>query len=500
MINKELYDILINQNKILEDNNKTLLGTIDKLTNTISSLENEISELKKMLKKDSLEKEKLASKLNGLSKIALPKKTEKVVSKESKTPAPTPKERGNNGAKRKVLDIEEVITDVYPNDDPSFEISQAKLITTQDVIRYEFTPAKLVKHIYRIHKYSQDGEIIEGKAPMTSLLNSSYSSSFIAYLIQQRYVYSMPVERIMRYLHEMNVDITKSCLHNLLKRAAEMLDRLNPVLKEAILESQYIHFDETYHQLLDKEASGGSRKAYFWVALAHDIKLINLFYEDGSRSSKVFKSYLPNTYRGAIQTDGYATYKIVEEIDYLNTIRLGCIQHCKRKFLEIENEQEAKQVIDFYNEFYQIRKIEPKEKWIILSKVVFEKLEKKLREVEKDIKTITNTKLRNAVSYCLNELGAIENIISSTEYDLDNNEIERPMRYISLSRKNSLFCGSNKGAERSALIYSLAISCRLNNVNTYDYFNDIIMLLAKMPPNTSNEKLREILPDKWAKI
>ncbi len=47
---------------------------------------------------------------------------------------------------------------------------------------------------------------------------------------------------------------------------------------------------------------------------------------------------------------------------------------------------------------------------------------------------------------------------------------ERLMRYISLSRRNSLFCGSHAGAERTALIYSLACSCRLQGINTFEYF------------------------------
>ena len=78
-----------------------------------------------------------------------------------------------------------------------------------------------------------------------------------------------------------------------------------------------------------------------------------------------------------------------------------------------------------------------------------------------------------------------------------DNLIERPMIYISTSRKNSMFAGSKKGAQRLALIYSLAISCRLNNVNTFDYFKYLIDALALMPPNIKPEKMRDLLPDKW---
>lgn len=82
-------------------------------------------------------------------------------------------------------------------------------------------------------RYSQDGTIFEGKAPETPLLNSLYDSSFIAYLIQQRFVYGLPVERIVRYLHEMNIDISKQLVYGLLTKSADMLDKLAPVLKQS---------------------------------------------------------------------------------------------------------------------------------------------------------------------------------------------------------------------------------------------------------------------------
>ncbi|MFR9589784.1 MAG: transposase domain-containing protein, partial [Rikenellaceae bacterium] len=63
--------------------------------------------------------------------------------------------------------------------------------------------------------------------------------------------------------------------------------------------------------------------------------------------------------------------------------------------------------------------------------------------------------------------------------------------------KNSMFAGSMRGAKRMALIYSLAISCRLNGVNSFAYFCDVINRLAELSPSTPQEKLRELLPDKW---
>lgn len=480
MTDRELVVFLTKQNA-------KLVASVEKLTNELAAL-----------KKALLEKDGDVRKMESLVKVNLPKKTEKRKNTAptliDKVKTPTPKERGNNGAKRKVYDnIEEVIEDVLPLD-VSFDQEKAVYLFHRDVIRYKYIPPRLIKYIYRCKKYRMGDDFFEGKAPIAPFLNSNFDSSLLAHLIQQRYVYGLPVERIMKYLNEMGIDIPKATTHGLIEKSAELLERLTPVLKNAILADPYIHFDETYHTILGGDK--GSRKGYFWSAFSHQNNLMQFIYQNGSRSKSVFTNYLPKEYKGAVQTDGYSSYKVLEGWDYPKAIRLGCVQHCKRKFIEIDQQAEAQEIIKLYNRFYMIRKNKPKEKWKEASLKVYEKLEKKLREIERDPKTLTNHILCKATAYCLNELESIYNIIVSTQYDLDNNVIERPMRYISISRRNSLFCGSNAGALRTATLYSIAISCRLNNVNTFSYFNNVIQLLAQNP-NMNESQMRNLLPDIW---
>ena len=471
-----------------------LTATIVSLTKTIEEQSKELTALKEVI----LEKDKDAEKLKRFANASLPKKTEKrknTVSVVNEKPvAPTPKERGNNGAKRKVYDnIEELVENVLPSD-ADFAEKASVFLFHRDVIRYEYLPPRLIKHIYRCKKYRMGDEFFEGKAPIAPFQNSNFDSSMLAHLIQQRYVYGLPVERIMKYLNEMGIDIPKSTTHGLIEKSAELLNRLMPVLKDAILADPYIHFDETYHTVLSGDK--GSRKGYFWSALSHQNNLIQFIYENGSRSKSVFTNYLPNDYKGAVQTDGYSSYKTLEGWDYPKAIRLGCVQHCKRKFIEIKEQPKAEEIIDLFNQFYRIRKNRPKEKWKEESLKVYKVLDKELRKIEQDPETLGNHILCKATAYCLNELESIYNILTSTDYDLDNNIIERPMRYISISRRNSLFCGSNAEAERTATLYSLAISCRLSNVNTFTYFKEVIKTLAEHPKMTS-EQMRYLLPDRW---
>jgi transposase len=76
---------------------------------------------------------------------------------------------------------------------------------------------------------------------------------------------------------------------------------------------------------------------------------------------------------------------------------------------------------------------------------------------------------------------------------LDNNLIENQMRPIALGRKNWLFAGSHQGAMRAAIFFSLINSCRMNSVNTWEYFTDVLPRLTSV----GSEDLARLLPNVW---
>ena len=61
---------------------------------------------------------------------------------------------------------------------------------------------------------------------------------------------------------------------------------------------------------------------------------------------------------------------------------------------------------------------------------------------------------------------------------LDNNTAERVLRRVAIGRKNWLFAGTDKAAERSCVIYSLLASCRMHNVNPFDYLRDVLLRVS----------------------
>jgi hypothetical protein len=100
-----------------------------------------------------------------------------------------------------------------------------------------------------------------------------------------------------------------------------------------------------------------------------------------------------------------------------------------------------------------------------------------------------------AIRYALNHWVGLERFLDDGRIELDNNSVERAMRPVCLSRKNSLFAGSDEGAENWACLASLIETCKLNQVNPMAYFTD---LLTRLVNGWSQKHIDELMPWHWA--
>ena len=485
------------QEQLKESNRK-----VDELLRKVSSLE-------ELLVRKKAEEQKQRNVIRGLTKIRQNKSEKQAPSVASDTEAasqaePKPREKTNYGARRKEhYEVEVEEEDVNPTD-PRYDRMKARLVDTHDVVRYVLVPMRFIKKIYHVHVYTQDGIIMEGKAPVTPLLGSNYDGSFIAGIAQLRYIYSMPVERIVKYFTENGFDMDKGTAHGLLRKTEAVFENLYKAMGLAVREDDYLAGDETYHRVLVRVPGGkNSKKGYIWVVTAMHTGLVYYFYHDGSRAQDVILNYIGD-YGDTFQSDGFYPYRKMAK----KLTRLACLQHVKRKFLDCEGDEEAQGIVGLVNEFYQNEQEHTigTDGWTAQKNLrwrreyapgILKEIRERLDRMAADPEMLPKSDRYNAVHYMLNEWEAIENIFTRGDYHLDNNLVERLNRYISLSRRNSLFFGSHKGAQRAAMFYSLACSCRLNNINFFEYISDVINRTALMQPNTKIKEYRALLPDQW---
>ena len=77
--------------------------------------------------------------------------------------------------------------------------------------------------------------------------------------------------------------------------------------------------------------------------------------------------------------------------------------------------------------------------------------------------------------------------------EIDNNLIENTIRAIAVGRKNYLFAASHDGAPRAAMMYSLLLTCKRQDINPYEWLNNTLEEIQDNPINT----LADFLPENF---
>ena len=96
-----------------------------------------------------------------------------------------------------------------------------------------------------------------------------------------------------------------------------------------------------------------------------------------------------------------------------------------------------------------------------------------------------------AVSYALKQWDYLEKYVDDGEYPIDNNRVERDIRPVATGRKAWLFADTQSGANASATLFSIMLSCRANGVEPYAYLRHV---LTELPQREAGCDVSDLLP------
>lgn len=104
------------------------------------------------------------------------------------------------------------------------------------------------------------------------------------------------------------------------------------------------------------------------------------------------------------------------------------------------------------------------------------------------------SKLEDAVAYAKNQKAFLNEFMCHGEVDISNNIAENAIRPFVVGRKNWLFCDTPKGAEASAVVYTLVETAKANGLDPFRYLNYVLLNIRFLGQNPPNEQLEQFLP------
>jgi transposase len=367
----------------------------------------------------------------------------------------------------------------------------------------EYVPGELYVKRYLRPVYVQpvsnmETTFITAALPGRMLEKCMAGEGLLAQMVVDKYMDHLPLNRQLQRFERAGVTIAQSTSNDWMRNVLQSLIGIYELHKKQVLESSYLHVDETTIKVQDENKKGTTHLGYYWVYHNSEQKLALFDYQKG-RGREGPEDMLKN-FKGYIQTDGYNVY---DDFDKRTDItQLNCMAHSRRKFSEAINNDapRARHVLEKMQILYAVeRRIKennlPPNQILELrhSKsvpVLNELKEWMLMEVSN---VVPRSPIGQAIAYSLSRWDKLCVYTTNARLQIDNNPVEREIRPVAMGRKAYLFAGSHDAAQRAAMIYSLFATCRMHKVNPYNWLKDI---LQRMPEYTT-KNLHELLPQNW---
>lgn len=364
------------------------------------------------------------------------------------------------------------------------------------------------------------------------------SEALLAHVAVAKYDDHLPMYRQSEMFARLGLQIPRSTLSQWSAALGQALAPLVAALRQEVLGCSVLHADESPIQVLAQQ--GDAKRGYIWAfspAAAQATRAV-IYEITAGRSGEHARRFLgregtpgpaqaaqhqvqrqgqhqgqspgqdPPAWSGHLMVDDYAGYKALFQGSSAPgapppVIELGCWAHARRKFheLHVANQSPmAKEALQRIARLYAVER-DIREQGLSTEQAQDLRARRSVPElqamkpwlVQQRQAMTTGTASAKALDYTLKRWEALERYAHSGHLPIDNNPIERLIRPWALGRKNWLFAGSMKAAQRAAAIMSLIESAKLNGLEPQAYLTDVLRRL----PTQLNSHIHELLPTHW---
>ena len=346
--------------------------------------------------------------------------------------------------------------------------------------------------------------------------------SLLAMILFEKYGQHQPLNRqAERYARE-GVPLSLSTLADQVGACAAVLMPVWKRLEAHVLAAERLHGDDTTVPVL---AKGKTDTGRLWTYVRDDKPFggpappAAVFYYSRDRAGEHPQAHLAN-YAGILQADAYGGYGRLYTPGRSpgDILQAACWVHARRPFFIMADLAEnarrkaqgkktavisplALEVVRRIDALFEIERAinghsadQRKAVRQELSAPLVADLGAWMREQR--AKLSRGSDVAKAMDYMLKRWDAFTRFLDDGRICLSNNAAERAVRGIALGRKSWLFCGSDRGGRRAAIMYSLIITAKLNDIDPQAWLADILARIADHPAH----RLDELLPWNWRSL
>lgn len=396
------------------------------------------------------------------------------------------------------LPVEEII--IEPEVDTTDMVRIGEEVTEE----LEYTPARFYIKRYIRPKYAPKNKegVFIGSLPTRPIDKGIAGAGLLASILVDKYVDHLPLYRQEQRFKREKIPIASSTLEGWARQSLELLDILYQKLLRETISKGYIQADESTIKVRDPAKKGKCHLGYYWVYHDPIDKTVLFDYQPG-RSIRAANRILKN-FKGYLQTDGYSAYENFgrkKEITHL-----FCWAHARREFEKaLDNDRKrAGEALLYIQQLYKVE-AEAREQGMTAEQRKKLRLDRSLpvlkdfgKWMEQELLSggsLPQSPIVKAMNYSLKRWRGLNAYLYDGVLEIDNNLVENAIRPLALGRKNYLFAGSHKAAQRAASIYSFFAICKKHEVNPYQWLKYVLENIL----DTKASELNKLYPQNFKK-
>ena len=363
---------------------------------------------------------------------------------------------------------------------------------------------KLIETVREKFSCRDCGKVSQPPAPFHATPRGFIGPQLLATIVFDRFEQHTPPNRQSTHFKAEGIDLPLSTLADQVAHGTFALKPVFDLVEAHVLAAERLHGDDTTVAIL---AKGKSATGRIWTYVRDDGPFAGpappatVYYASGDRRGEHPQKHLAG-FTGILQCDRYGGFEPLfdPQRNEQPITPAFCFAHARRGFFELADiakkardgvkgkpispiALEAVRRLDALFEIERAISGKPATAWQTgrqeKSKLLLDDMQAwLLRERETLSRSAEALK---PINYMLRRWDDFARFLDDGRICFSNSAAERALRGIALGRRSWTFAGSQRGADRAAVMLTLIITARLNDIDPKAWLADVLARIADLP-------------------